>query len=325
MRRREIIAAVGGAAMSWALPAHGQRTGKVYRIAILAANARHLPEFEAFREKLRELGHVEGGNLTLDWRYAEKGADQLPALAAELAALRPDVIVSITTPATQAVKATTSTIPVVFVNIGDPVAAGFVTSLAHPGGNMTGPSILHPQISGKRLELLREVVPSASLAAVIWNPGNLANRLQYEQTREAASSQGVRLLSLEVQRRDEIERAFDTAKRHGVAGVLVVPDPLVGSHRPFVIDLATRSRLPAVYGYREFVEEGGLLAYGPSYPEQYRKAAIYVDRVLNGAKPADLPVEQPTTFELIINLKVAKALGLAIPAALLARADEVIE
>ena len=222
-------------------------------------------------------------------------------------------------------KAAAGSIPVVFANVGDPVATGFVGSLAHPGGNMTGQSILAPDLSGKRLELLKEIIPTSSTTAVVWNPTNPAVRLAAQEAQDAAPLLGIRLVSIEVRTTSDIVSAFDIAKQEGAQGVIVLPDPLTGSHRSTIIALAAKARMPALYGYREYVDEGGLLAYGPNYRDVFRRAAIYIDKILKGAKPADLPVEQPTTFDLVINLSTAKALGLEVPPTLLARADEVIE
>jgi putative ABC transport system substrate-binding protein len=277
-----------------------------------------------FANNFRSWHNVEGKNLVIDWRYAEQGAAQLPILAEELAGLHPDVFVSITTPATLAVKAAAGGIPIVFANVGDPVANGIVASLAHPGGNMTGQSILVPDLSGKRLELLKEIIPTSSTMAVIWNPTNPAVRLSFQATREAAPLLGMRLVSIEVRTAGDIASAFDIAKEEGAQGLVVLPDLLAGSHRSAIIALAAKARMPALYGNREYVDEGGLLAYGPNYRDVFRRAAIYVDKILKGTKPADLPVEQPTTFDLVINLRTAKALNLTVPPSLLVRA-EVIE
>ena len=295
------------------------------RIGVLAGFERPLPELEAFRKQLQELGYIEGKNLVIDWRYREQGTARLPILAEELVALGPDILVSITTPATAAVKAAAGGIPVVFANVGDPVATGLVASLSRPGGNMTGQSNVAVDLSGKRLELLKEIIPTASTMAVIWNPTNPAIRLAWHEIQDAAPPLGLGLISIEARTVSDIVSAFDIAKQEGSQGLIVLPDSLTGSYRSAVIALAAKARMPTVYGYREWIDEGGLLAYGPSYRAVYRRTAIYVDKILKGMKPADLPVEQPTKFELVINLKTAKALGLEVPSTLLARADEVIE
>ena len=321
MRRRQFVTLLGGTA-AWPLAARAQQPERIRRVGVLSGYERHLPEFDAFRKQLQELGYVEGRNLVIDWRYAGKGTFQLPTLAKELVDLQPDALVSI---ATTAMKAAAGSIPVVFANVGDPVATGFVGSLAHPGGNMTGQSILAPDLSGKRLELLKEIIPTSSTTAVVWNPTNPAVRLAAQEAQDAAPLLGIRLVSIEVRTTSDIVSAFDIAKQEGAQGVIVLPDPLTGSHRSTIIALAAKARMPALYGYREYVDEGGLLAYGPNYRDVFRRAAIYIDKILKGAKPADLPVEQPTTFDLVINLSTAKTLGLTVPPTLLARADEVIE
>jgi putative ABC transport system substrate-binding protein len=322
IERRKFLAALGGAA-AWPLAARAQQVDRMRRIGVLAGYERPLPEHEAFRKQLQELGYVEGKNLVIDWRYPEQGTARLPILAEELVALRPDVLVSITTPATAAVKAAAGSIPVVFTIVGDPVATGFVASLAHPGGNMTGQSIVAVDLSGKRLELLREIIPTASTMAVIWNPTNSAVRLAWHETQDAALPLGLRLISIEVRTVSDIVSAFDIAKQEGCQGLIVLPDPLTGSHRSAIIALAAKARIPTVYGYREYVDEGGLLAYGANYRALYRRTAIYVDKILKGTKPAELPVEQPTTFDLVVNLKTAQALGLTLPPSLLIRAEAI--
>jgi len=281
-----------------------------------------LPELDAFRKQLQELGYIEGKNLVIDWRYPDQAA-RLSLLAEELVALHPDVLVSIATPATAAMKAVAGGIPIVFANVGDPVATGFVASLAQPRGNLTGQSNVARDLSGKRLELLKEIIPTSSIVAVIWNPTNSAVRLAWQETQDAALLLGIQLVSIEVRTVSDIISAFDIAKQEDCHGLIVLPDPLTASHRLAIIALAAKARMPTVYGYREFVDEGGLLAYGPNYRDLYRRAAIYVDKILKGAKPADLPVEQPTTFDLVVNLKTAQALGLTLPSSLLVRAEVV--
>jgi len=281
-----------------------------------------LPELDAFRKQLQELGYIEGKNLVIDWRYPDQAA-RLSLLAEELVALHPDVLVSIATPATAAMKAVAGGIPIVFANVGDPVATGFVASLVQPRGNLTGQSNVARDLSGKRLELLKEIIPTSSTVAVTWNPTNSAVRLAWQETQDAALLLGIQLVSIEVRTVSDIISAFDIAKQEDCHGLIVLPDPLTASHRSAIIALAAKARMPTVYGYREFVDEGGLLAYGPNYRDLYRRAAIYVDKILKGAKPADLPVEQPTTFDLVVNLKTAQALGLTLPSSLLVRAEVV--
>jgi putative ABC transport system substrate-binding protein len=320
VRRREFITLLGGTA-GWPLAARAQQE-RLRRVGVLAGYERHLPELDAFRKQLQELGYIEGKNLVIDWRYPDQAA-RLSLLAEELVALHPDVLVSIATPATAAMQAAAGGIPIVFANVGDPVATGFVASLAQPRGNLTGQSNVARDLSGKRLELLKEIIPTSSIVAVIWNPTNSAVRLAWQETQDAAQLLGIQLVSIEIRTVSDIISAFDTAKQEGCHGLIVLPDPLTASHRLAIIALAAKARMPTVYGYREFVDEGGLLAYGPNYRDLYRRAAIYVDKILKGAKPADLPVEQPTTFDLVVNLKTAQALGLTLPSSLLVRAEVV--
>jgi ABC-type uncharacterized transport system substrate-binding protein len=325
LRRREFITLLGGAAVAWPLVARAQQRERMRRVGVLAAHERHVPEFDGLREQLRELGYVGGKNLLIERRYAAQGTAQLPVLAKELVDLHPDVIVAITTPATAAVKGATGSIPIVFANVGDPVGTGFVASLAHPGGNVTGQSIVAVELSAKRLELLKEMIPTASSTAIIWNSTNVAVRLGWQEAQEAATLLGMRLVSIEIRTADDIASAFDIAKQQGAQGLIVVPDPVTASHRSAIIELAAKTRMPTMYGQREYVDDGGLMAYGPNYRAVFRRAAIYVDKILKGMQPADLPVEQPTKFELVINLKTARALGLTVPNTLLVAADEVIE
>jgi putative ABC transport system substrate-binding protein len=322
MKRRDFITLIGGAALAWPLAARAQQE-RTRRVGVLAGYERHMPEFEAFRKQLHELGYIEGKNLVIDWRYSDEGTARLSILAEELVGLHPDVLVSITTPATVAVKAATGGIPIVFANVGDPVATGFVASLAQPRGNLTGQSNVARDLSGKRLELLKEIIPTSSIVAVIWNPTNSAVRLAWQETQDAALPLGLRLISIEVRTVSDIVSAFDIAKQEGCQGLIVLPDPLTGSHRSAIIALAAKARIPTVYGYREYVDEGGLLAYGANYRALYRRTAIYVDKILKGTKPAELPVEQPTTFDLVVNLKTAQALGLTLPPSLLIRAEAI--
>ena len=283
------------------------------------------PFFEAFREGLRSLGYVEGQNIVIELRSAEGSPERLPALASELVRLKVDVIVASSPPAPQAAKNATGTIPIVFAVVGDPVGEGLVASLARPGGNITGLTSIAPEIVGKQLELLREVVPKVSRATALRNPDNHSHALLVRQTEGAARALGMQLQFLEARSLNEIERAFSAMAGKGARALLVLPDPTFVAHRARIADLAARSRLPAMYGLREEAEAGGLMAYGPSRRDMFRRAATYVDKILKGAKPADLPVEQPTRFELVISLKTAKALGLTIPESVLIRADEVIK
>jgi putative ABC transport system substrate-binding protein len=284
------------------------------------------PFLDAFRQGLRELGWVEGQNIVIDYRFAEGRFDRLPDLAAELVRLKVDIIVAVPTPAAVAAKNATGTMPIVAISVGDPVGIGLIASLARPGGNVTGSSYsVGLEIGGKQLELLKETVPKVRRVAILSNPGNPGQPLSIRELNVAARSLGVQLQLLEARGPNEFDGAFAAMATERVGALLVVADSLFVLHRSRLADLAARSRLPAVYGSRDTVEAGGLMSYGPSLRDLYRRSATYVDKILKGAKPGDLPVEQPTKFELVINLKTAKALGLTIPQSLLQRADEVIQ
>jgi putative ABC transport system substrate-binding protein len=284
------------------------------------------PRFlEAFRQGLRELGYAEGQNIAIESRFAEGKWDQLPGLAAELVRVKVDVIVTYTTPATQAAKQATGTIPIVVAAVIDPVAAGLVASLAHPGGNITGLSQMVPELVGKQLEVLKEVAPKISRVAILSNPANPAHAFAIRDVKVAARSLGVQLQLLEARGPSEIESAFAAMTTERAGAVIVLVDSMLIDHRPRIADLAARRRLPTVSATIETAEAGGLMAYGPSVRDMFRRAAAYVDKILKGAKPADLPIEQPTKFELVINLRTARALGLTIPQSVLLRADQVIQ
>jgi putative ABC transport system substrate-binding protein len=280
---------------------------------------------EAFRHGLRELGYVEGQNIVIESRWAEGNYDRLPGLAAELVGLKMDVIVAAAVPAIRAAKEATRTIPIIMATVVDPVATGLVASLARPGGNITGLSTMAPAVVGKQLEMLKQVVPDASRVAVLWNPANPGNAPQLREAEVAAKTFGLRLQPLEARNPNDFDGAFVMMTRQQAGGLIVLVDAMFNEHRTRIADLAAKGRLPAVYGLPEHAEAGGLMAYGASRPELFRRAATYVDKILKGAKPADLPVEQPTKFELVINAKTAKALGLTIPPSVLLRADQVIQ
>ena len=271
------------------------------------------------------MGYVEGQNIILEPRWAEGRYERHHDLVADLVRLNVDVMVVAATPASFAAKAATNTIPVVFVAVADPVRVGLVASLARPGANFTGLSLLTPELSGKRLELLMEAVHKVSRVAVLMNSSNLSNAVFLEETRVLAGRLGIQLQPLEGRNPDEIEQAFEAATRERARAIVVFDDPVIYSYRTRVVALAAKRRLPAMYGYREFVDDGGLMSYGPNRPDLYRRTATYVDKILKGAKPADLPVEQPMKFELVINLKTAKQIGLTIPQTVLYRADKVIK
>ena len=307
--------------------AEAQQPTKVPRIGYLtgvslSANSARI---EAFRQGLRELGYVEGKNIVIEWRSAEGKLDRLPALAAELVRLKVDVIVTAGPPATRAAKEATITIPIVMAQDTDPVGNGFVASLARPGGNITGLSTLAPEISGKRLELLKEIVPRLSRVAVLGTSTHPGNAQALRELELAAEAFGVQLQYLDVLGPKDIETAFRAASKGRADAVLVLASPILNSQRTQVADLAVKNRLPAIYRQSEYVEAGGLMTYGVNLTDLFRRAATYVDKILKGAKPADLPVEQPTKFEFIINLKAAKQIGLTIPPNVLVRADRVIK
>jgi putative ABC transport system substrate-binding protein len=278
-------------------------------------------EADPFVQALRELGYVGGQNIVIEYRYSQGNEDRLRDLAAELVRKKVDVILATSTSAVQAAKKTTSTIPIVMTFVGDPVGSGLVASLARPGGNITGLTILSPELSGKRLELLKEVLPRVSLIAVLWNP---TDKLPLKETEVAARALGVELQPLGVRDTKDFDEAFSaiTSKRAG--GLLVLRHPVISIHQTRIIEFAAKSRLPAMYSRTGSAEAGGLMFYGPSDTDSWRRTAVYVDKILKGANPGDLPVEQPTKFELVINLNTAKQIGLTIPPNVLARADRVI-
>jgi putative ABC transport system substrate-binding protein len=327
MNKRIICLALVAMSLTVSFAAEAQQPKKVPRIgwltgASLSANAERI---EAFRQGLRELGYFEGKNIVIEWRAAEGKLDRLSTLAAELVRLKVDVIVTTGPTPTRAAKEATVTIPIVMAQDIDPVGTGFVASLARPGGNITGLSTLAPEISGKQLELLKEILPRLSRVAVLWASSNPGNAQQLRETERAAGALGVKLQHLDVLGPKDIETAFRAASKGRADAVLVLQSGVVIAHRTEIPELAIKSRLPAIYPRSEFVEDGGLMSYGASFTDMDRRAATYVDKILKGAKPADLPVEQPTKFELVINLKAAKQTGLTIPPNVLARADRVIK
>ena len=329
MRRREFITLLGGAAATWPLAARGQQGERVRRIGVLINMAADDPEgharITAFAQGLQEAGWTTGRNVRIDYRWGGGGADAMAKYAAELVALAPDVILAATSSSVAPLQRITRTIPIVFVQVIDPVSAGFVASLARPGGNATGFTIIEYGFSGKWLELLKEVAPRITRVAVIRDPTGLAQMGQMGAIQSVAPSLGVELRPVEARDAGEIERAVTAFARSGNGGLIVLSGNSSLAHRELIVTLAARERLPAVYADRVFVARGGLMSYDTNRIEQYRRAVGYVDRVLKGENPADLPVQAPTKYELVINLKAAKALGLTVPDKLLARADEVIE
>jgi putative ABC transport system substrate-binding protein len=330
MDRRTFLAGTGAAFLAAPLAVEAQQAAKVPRIGFLSLNAAANPHLHvAFRQGLRDLGYVEGRNVVIEHRDAGGKYERLPALAAEVVALKVDVIVTGGgTPTALAAKQATRTLPIVFASAYDPVTDGLVTSLARPGGNVTGSSNLAPELVGKCLEHLKQAVPGASRAAVLWQPSGSAERTDRDMLKAAdvaAQALGVRLQFAEARGPADIDRAFSDMTRARADALTVWGTAMFVSERRRLVDLAAKNRLPAVYSLREFVDAGGLMAYGANLADLFRRAATYVDKILKGAKPGDLPVEQPQKFELVIDLKTAKALGLTIPPSLLARADEVIE
>jgi ABC-type uncharacterized transport system substrate-binding protein len=329
MRRREFIALLGSTTVGFSLAARAQQVGKVPRIAYLSPGSA-LPGPLAYRDEfqrgLHELGYVEGRNIVIEYRFADGRFDRLAALAAELVPLNVDVIVSVVTQASLAAKNATRTIPIVIVSVGDPVGAGLVASLARPGANVTGNSGMTPDVVGKSLGLLKQTVPEVSPMAVLWNPDNVVYQGQIlRETELAARALGIQLQMFGARAPDEFDQTFAAITSARAASLLVLADPIFSAYTARIAEFAEKSRLPAMYGLREHAAAGGLMAYGPNYADLYRRAASYVDKILKGAKPADLPVEQPTKFEFVINLRAAKTLGLTIPPGVLAIADDVIE
>jgi putative ABC transport system substrate-binding protein len=317
------VAGVGLLSGCGPLPFQAQ-PAKVPRIGSIWAGTADSPLIEAFRQGLQELGYAEGRNISVEWRFAEGQADRFVPLAAELAGLPLDVIVT-QGAILPAVQQATTTIPIVFVTGGDPVSVGSVKSIAHPGGNATGLSGIAPQLSGKRLELLKEAFPRLTNVAILWNPQDQGMALEMGETRVAADRLGVRFQSVEARDEGEIPGAFGTATEARADALVVVFSALISAARQKIVELAATSRLPAISGDRDFAAAGGLMAYGPSLPGMWRRAATYVDKILKGANPADLPVEQPTRFDFVVNLKTARALGLTIPQEVLMQATEVIQ
>jgi putative tryptophan/tyrosine transport system substrate-binding protein len=326
MRRRQFIALLGGAAAAWPLAARAQQPGKLPIIGYLGSSTLSaMSQWTAsFVQRLRELGWVEGRNVAIEYRWAEGRAERAAEIAAEFVRLKVDVIVTYGTPPTLAAKQATSAIPIVFALAGDPVGTGLVASLARPGGNVTGLSVQLTESRGKRLELLREAVPGLRRLAILGNVGNPFTVLEIEGVQAAARTLGLEVHTAEIRRAQDIAPAFETLRGRTDA-IYVSTDPLVLTNLTRINTLALGSQLPTIYSSREYVEAGGLMSYGPNYPDLWRRAADYVDKILRGAKPGDIPVEQPTKFDLIVNLTTAKTLGLTIPESFLLRAEEVIE
>jgi putative ABC transport system substrate-binding protein len=323
MHRRTFLGTLAGGLVAAPVAAQAQRAGKVWRIGFLRAGQPPKLWVEEFQRGLRERGYVDGQNVVVEFRFTDGSVDQLSQLADELVRLKVDVLVASAAPPALATKKATTSVPIVFVSVVDPVELGLIPGLGRPGGNITGLAISSADLAGKRLELLRELVPKLRRVAVLWDRSNLGNPMQLKGAEVAARTLGMQLESVPVRDPNDFDSGFRAVR--ATDGLLQLDSPLFTTHRARLVGLAATSRVPAIYGYKEMVEVGGLLSYGAHLPDLYRRAATYVDKILRGAKPGDLPVEQPTKFELVINLKTAKALGLTIPPSVLVRADQVIE
>jgi ABC-type uncharacterized transport system substrate-binding protein len=319
------IMVVALALLAAPLTAEAQPPAKVYRIGYVRAETPPPVDIEAFRQGLREYGYVEGTNVVIEYRWADGNEERLRSLVAELIRLKVDLIVASAPAATRVAKEATTTIPIVMVLVADPVAFGFVASLARPGGNVTGFAFLLPEVSGKRLDLLKEAIPELSRVAVLWNAANPYKPFDLKEVQAVADTLRVAVHTFPVREPNDFDEAFKAAAKSGAGGLITLEDPFTIAHRARIVALALRHRLPAVYAVRPFVDAGGLMSYGPDRADQNRRAATFVDRILKGARPADLPVEQPTKFELVINMKTARALGIRIRSSLLLRADQVLE
>ena len=327
IKRRKFLTLFGGAVLAWPLAVRAQPMAKVWHVGMLETTAATLnaTNLDAFKQALRQLGYIEGQNLIVEYRSGDGHIERFPQLAAELVRLNVDIIITRGTPAALAAKKATATIPIVMAAIGEPVETGMVASLARPGGNVTGLSAFVTELTAKRIEIMREVIPQLSRMALIDNMANRSVPAQWDETKRAAFALGIQPQLYDVRKAEDIERAFSSAIAQRVNALSVGNDSVVIANRIQVVQLAAKYRLPAIYATRDFVDAGGLLSYAAHYPDLYRRAAAYVDKIFKGAKPADLPVEQPTKFEIVVNLKAASALGLTVPSTLLARADEVIE
>lgn len=326
MRRRVFVSLLSGAAATWPLAARAQQRAKVYRIGILTLGVGpSTPIAAAFRQGLRQHGYVEGQTVALEYRFAEGRADRLPAMAADLVRMNVDIIVTESTAAAVVAKQATQTIPIVMAIVADVVGAGLVTSLARPGGNITGFSMVIEGVMGKRLQFLKEVAPKTSLFGVIWNPSNPSHERQLREIEAAARSLGLQLHPVEARNPADLDAAFTALIVARAGAVLAFGDGMMMKERTRIVEFARSRRLPGLFADREFADAGGLMVYGPNLASHFRRAAVYVDKILKGARPGDLPIEQPTKFELIINMKTARALGISVPESILIHADEVIE
>jgi putative ABC transport system substrate-binding protein len=321
LKRRDFITLLGGAAAAWPLAARAQQPAKIPRIGIIDASL----QWNAFRHGLRDLGYIQGGNIAFDYAYGGGVPERLAEAAAALVRRPVDVIATYGTPASLAAKQATTTIPIVMISIGDPVRAGLVPNLARPGGNITGNSVLGPDLGAKRMQILKEAIPTVSRLAFLWNPDNASNVLQFEEVQAAAPTLGMTVIPVSVSPRIEFATAFTAMMKERPDAFAMTAEPFHQIHIAWIMDFMAKNRLPALYQLGENTRAGGLMSYGASVPDLFRRAAWYVDKILKGTNAGDLPIEQPTRFELVINLKTAKALGIEVPAHLQQLADEVIE
>jgi putative ABC transport system substrate-binding protein len=326
MKKKIAGLALSAVLFALSLPAAAQQSGKIPRIGFLNPNpaATVSGRMEAFRQGLRDLGYVEGKTIVIEYRYADGNAERLPDLAAELVGLKVDLIITSSTPSVWAIQKASTTIPIVFTVISHPVENGIVASFARPGGNVTGLTILTEELSGKRLELLKETVSNVTRVAALSDLTNPTQPLEWKEILTAARGLGLKLQSLGVQSSSDFDSAFEAALRERAQALITLPQPLINAHRNRILEFAAKNKLPAMYPLADYVDEGGLMSYAPVYTDLFRRAATYADKILKGTKPADIPVEQPTKFEFVINLKTAKQIGLTIPPNVLARADRVI-
>jgi putative ABC transport system substrate-binding protein len=329
MKRRDAIALLGGTAVAWPLGARAQQSDPVKRIGILqglaASDAEWPRRFDAFKEHLKEFGWTEGRNVAFELRFADAKSERLPALAAELVQANVDVIVTNAAQPVEAARKATSTVPIVMASVGDALGAGYVVSLARPGGNITGLTLFATDQSTKRLQLIKQISPSIVRIAVLWNGNASGHRLQIKEMEQAVPAMGIVLQSLPILNANELDATLRAAAQENAQAIVTMDDPLVQSQRVRIVEFAMGRGIPVMGEFRPVTEAGGLMSYGPNQVDMWRRAADFVDKIFKGAKPADLPVEQPTKFELVINLKTAKALGLSVPQTLLVGADEVIE
>jgi len=329
MDRRAFLGTLAGGVFVAPLAAEAQKSTKIWRIGLLTSGSREGAGADVrtvpFSQGLRDLGYVEGRNVIVETRYAEGRVERFPSLAAELVDLKIDVLVAMSTPGALAAKQATSTIPIVMAAVGEPVEMKLVESLAHPGGNITGLSLSAPQLAAKRLDLIKQALPKLSRVTVLWNSANQGMQTRFQETQRGAHQLGVSIHSIAIQSPDDFDLVFGAMMKDRPESLLVLADTVTVANRQRAIEFAARNRVPAIYEIRAFAEDGGLMSYGIDMSDHYRRAAVYVDKILKGAKPADLPVEEPTKFELVINLKTAQVLGLTMPPSLLQRADQVIE